>query len=158
MSESPFPLCIFGGRERLHVSDRFCKHTSISGGAGVATLESCLACRLRVAEGVLPEPKPGVGDILARMIREKWGTDFIDACGCAGYVATMNAWGPEGCRRERATIVQWLCDGVQKLLAADTLGKYRWVQRTPEKLRRWYLGRLVDAAIAAAERAIESGA
>lgn len=97
-------------------------------------------------------PPPGVGTILARMIREKWGDLFFDGCGCGSHIAQMNNWGPDGCRENRATIVQWLIEGLQKALAADTAGKLRWVQRVPERVRRWYLGRLVDAAVREAER------
>ena len=52
--------------------------------------------------------RPGPGNELKKMLA--WFARPSDSCKCETRADTMNDWGPEGCRQNLDTIVEWLLE------------------------------------------------
>jgi hypothetical protein len=58
--------------------------------------------------GVGGPPPPGVGDHFHRLAKSYFGADYQEDCGCSDLADLMNRWGPAGCRKNRAKLVDRL--------------------------------------------------
>jgi hypothetical protein len=56
----------------------------------------------------------GPGKFLHAAIKRWFGEEYTLQCGCENRLAQMDAWGPEGCRRNIGTIVDWLWEESQQ--------------------------------------------
>lgn len=115
-----FPLvCICG--------TRYEGEAQLAGGRGVQPV------------GTPPLPQDGPGTELKNLLASIGITAAKD-CSCKAMATKMNQWGPDGCRKNRAVIVQHL----EKAAA-----KRGWAAKL--LARGFVLGALVDRAISQAE-------
>lgn len=133
-----FPQCEAAGRIRRAVCDRFCNHPEVGNGRTVSPA-ICNACPL--AGKPIPPQRPKVGDVLSRMIFDRYGRSVTAGCDCTSRIADMNAWGPDGCAQNIDTIVDWLIE------AAAAVGDVRAM--LPAWAQRWKLRGLVRKAVKA---------
>jgi hypothetical protein len=91
------------------------------------------------------------GDQLHLLILRLCGQDVVADCGCRSYIAKMNAWGVEGCRRRIDRISRHLLvEAHRRGLTNSKIPTLRWVKRIGAKpFCRW----LVKRAIRRAEKA-----
>jgi hypothetical protein len=97
----------------------------------------------------IPAKPMGVGSHLKRILSLD-GYAAYGGCGCTDRAVTMNAWGPAKCRDKREEIVGWLL---------QEANKRNWLEKLTsfvlgDMLVKEELGRLVDQAIAAAEKSL----
>lgn len=92
--------------------------------------------------GFTPEKqKPGIGDSLHMIIKRRCtrlGIRLPTSCKCRMWARKMNRWGPEGCRKHRAVIVEHLVKEMRRVARVRLL---------PSPIKRRIAGRLVDAVI-----------
>lgn len=141
-----------GGRVRRHNGDRFCndpephfcpgkshlqwtpkaddetacEHCNQPKAAhykkALVVLADCAACKWANFNGPLPPIAPKVGDVLARILKDRRNANASETCDCAAHITEMNNWGPDGCEENLETIVGWLLQA-----ASDTPGIHRWI-------------------------------
>ena len=99
----------------------------------VPTVKNCTAKRLPLSSGVKPTGPaitrtPGAGTRLHRILKTITGEDIEPGCGCSSRIAEMNARGPEWCRENVGTIVDWLIEEIERRLkrAKDVGKKCGW--------------------------------
>lgn len=131
-----FPECPAAGRIRQAVCDRFCNHPDIGNGRTVSR-GVCFQCRF--AGQPIPPQRPKVGDVLADLIRKRYGQSATSDCDCTSRISQMNAWGPDDCEANLETIVGWL------IAAAADVGDVRSL--APDWAKRWKLRPFVRKAI-----------
>jgi len=85
----------------------------------------------------------GPGTELTKLI-PKWVVQFEGKCACKSVARKMDRWGPAGCRKNEAYLVNHLAK--QSDLLIPSLGK------VPAPLRRVVAKRLLNIAIRRAER------
>jgi len=131
-----FPACPFGeqnkplpgGRVRKQAGDRYCHDPDRHHGESLVVLADCLACKWPTSK-TPPAPRPPkVGDVLARILKERRNASPSTTCDCEPHVQEMNNWGPDGCEEHFDTIVGWLLAA-----ASGTPGVHRWI---PELIKR----------------------
>jgi hypothetical protein len=100
--------------------------------------------RVEFYAGVGGPPPPGVGDHFHRLAQTYFGLDYQPDCGCSDLADLMNRWGPAGCRKNLAKLV----DRLQR--KATEAG---WLVAALASFPGAFLGIawLVEQAIAAAE-------
>lgn len=98
-----------------------------------------------------PAPVAGPGTELMKLI-EGLKLDMGPGCQCKARARKMNGWGSEGCRRNRATIIDWLKE------SANKTGWWDWTKAGYRlSLQPWFkvtdpFGGMVDEAIRRAEQ------
>jgi hypothetical protein len=117
-----FPQCSARGRIRKEVGDCFCRHPEHKQGGQIKTLTQCLACPFAGSNEPVPQQAPKVGDVLARILKERRKANASETCDCASHIQEMNNWGPDGCEQNITTIVGWLLQA-----ASETPGVHRWI-------------------------------
>lgn len=60
-------------------------------------------CRVMPGDARVPLPGSELKNLLA-----EWGVSTEEGCGCEGKSHQMNVWGVDGCKQNRAEIVEWL--------------------------------------------------
>jgi hypothetical protein len=92
----------------------------------------------------------GVGDHLHELVFRWFGEDFVENCGCRFYVAKMNAWGVEGCRRRMDRNARHLLGGAHRRGLMDSkTAIMQWVKGIGAKA---VCRRLVKRTIQRAEK------
>lgn len=141
-----------GGRVRKEVGDRFCNDpdnlfcpttepqqwSPASSGEDLCercgsprqahvkrqlvVLAHCAICKWANFNGPPPAIPPKVGDVLARILKDRRNANASETCDCASHIQEMNNWGPDGCEENFATILGWLLEA-----ASETPGIHRWI-------------------------------
>lgn len=131
-----FPVCVYAGRQRTEPGDRFCRLNSTP---TVVAPSYCWQCPHAGSVGQAKPQRPKVGDVLADLIRKRYGQSATSNCGCTSRISQMNAWGPDDCEANLETIVGWL------IAAAADVGDVRSL--APDWAKRWKLRPFVRKAI-----------
>ena len=85
----------------------------------------------------------GPGTELRKLIPD-WAVQFEKGCSCRDIARKMDRWGPAGCRKNEAYLVNHLAKQSDKLIPS--------LQRVPAPLRRVVAGRILKIAIRRSER------
>ncbi len=106
--------------------------------------------------------KHGPGAQLHKLIKQLTGEGITASCKCAGHIAEMNQRGPEWCKKNVETIINWLLEETQRRIDKGKKdGKpVPWrVQLGGKDLpgRRYAMEKLILKAISRAEAAGASG-
>ena len=109
--------------------------------AVVSPRERAQAERKRLAAG-------GPGDQLHLLILRWTGQDVSPGCDCLRFIAKMNAWGVEGCRRRIDRIVRHLLvEAHRRGLLESNIAAGRWAKRMGAKaFCRWLVKRAIRRA------------
>jgi hypothetical protein len=90
--------------------------------------------------------RKGPGDQLHRLILRWFGEDFTDNCGCRAYVAKMNAWGVEGCRRRIDRIARKLfVEAGRRGMLESGIPAWKWMKKlVAKRVCRWIVRRMIS--------------